>query len=235
MRRVFEREGIEFGRGLSFFDAIFGFAITVLVVSIDPPPAKSWTSLSALLDSGLGNQLTCFAISFVVIAVFWRSNTQLLGRFRAMDSALIISNLVTVAFVVLLPFSTQGISDPELYGMPLPTALYAVNVALAILSQSVTAEIARARGLLIDDVPRSAWWAARIDVFAKIAVFLASVPVAFFFGSHWAQISWLSLIVIGQLTGRWSERVAQDADPDPESPAASDPGTAALPDNRPPE
>ncbi|UOQ59042.1 TMEM175 family protein [Leucobacter rhizosphaerae] len=228
MRRVFEREGIEFGRGLSFFDAIFGFAITVLVVSLDPPPAKSWTSLTALLDSGLGNQLTCFAISFVVIAVFWRSNTQLLGRFRAMDSTLIISNLVTVAFVVLLPFSTQGISDPELYGMPLPTALYAVNVALAILSQSVTAEIARARGLLIDDVPRSAWWAARIDVFAKIAVFLASVPVAFVFGSHWAQLSWLSLIVIGQLTGRWSERVAQDAE------AASDPGSAAPPDNRPP-
>ena len=211
MRRVFDREGVEFGRGLSFFDAIFGFAITVLVVSIDPPEAKAWTSLTALLESGLGNQLTCFAISFVVIAVFWRSNTQLLGRFRAMDQALITSNLVTVAFVVLLPFSTQGISDPALYGMPLPTAPYAVNVALAILSQSITAEIARARGLLIDDIPPSAWWAARIDLLAKIGIFLLSVPIAFVFGSHWAQLSWLLLIVVGRVTGRWSERVAQRA------------------------
>lgn len=211
MRQVFDREGVEFGRGLSFFDAIFGFAITVLVVSIDPPGAKSWTSLSALMDSGLGNQLTCFAISFVVIAVFWRSNTQLLGRFKAMDATLITSNLVTVALVVLLPFSTQGISDPELYGMPLPTALYAVNVALAIVSQSITAEIARSRGLLIDDVPPSAWWAVRIDVYSKAAVFLISVPIAFVFGSHWAQWSWLSLIVLGLVTGRWSERVAQRA------------------------
>ena len=211
MRRVFDREGVEFGRGLSFFDAIFGFAITVLVVSIDPPEAKAWTSLTALLESGLGNQLTCFAISFVVIAVFWRSNTQLLGRFRAMDQALITSNLVTVAFVVLLPFSTQGISDPALYGMPLPTALYAVNVALAILSQSITAEIARARGLLIDDIPPSAWWAARIDLRSKIGIFRLSVPIAFVFGSHWAQLSWLLLIVVGRVTGRWSERVAQRA------------------------
>lgn len=214
MRRVFEREGVEFGRGLSFFDAIFGFAITVLVVSLDPPPAASWVSLATLMDSGLGNQLTCFAISFVVIAVFWRSNTQLLGRFRAMDSTLITANLVTVACVVLIPFSTQGISDPKLYGLPLPTALYAVNVALAILSQSVTAEIARARGLLIDDAPRSAWWAMRIDVLCKIAVFLVSVPIAFVFGSQWAQLTWLLLIVLGRITGRWSARVADRAGAD---------------------
>lgn len=211
VRRVFEREGDEFGRGLSFFDAIFGFAITVLVVSIDPPEAKAWTSINALMDSGLGNQLTCFAISFVVIAAFWRSNAQLLGRFRAMDSTLITSNLVTVAFVVLIPFSTQGISDPELNDLPLPTALYAVNVALAILSQSITAEIARARGLLVDEVSRSAWRASRVDVLSKIAVFLLSVPIAFACGSRWAQLSWLLLIVLGRVTGRWSERVAQRA------------------------
>jgi hypothetical protein len=102
-----------------------------------------------------------------------------------------------------------------------------VNVALAILSQSVTAEIARARGLLIDDVPRSAWWAARIDVLAKIAVFLVSVPIAFMLGSHWAQLSWLSLIVIGQLTGRWSERVARTAAPLPPGASATSAASAA--------
>lgn len=211
MSQVFEREGVEFGRGLSFFDAIFAFAITVLVVNIEPPPAKDWKNLAALMDGGLGNQLLCFAISFVVIAVFWRHNTQLMRRFRGTDSTALSANILTAGFVVLIPFSTQGISDPELYGNPLPTAIYAVNVALAILAQALTLEIGRARGLLVDDIPRAAWWANRIDVLAKVGVFVASIPIAYLFGSRWGQLSWLLLIVVGRLTGAWSDRVAERA------------------------
>ncbi|QIK63652.1 DUF1211 domain-containing protein [Leucobacter viscericola] len=211
MSQVFEREGVEFGRGLSFFDAIFAFAITVLVVNIEPPPAKDWQNLATLMDGGLGNQLTCFAISFVVIAVFWRHNTQLMRRFRGMDSVALSANILTAGFVVLIPFSTQALSDPEIYGNPLPTAVYAVNVTLAILSQMLTLEIGRARGLLVDDIPRAAWWAGRIDVLIKAAVFLASIPVAYLFGARWGQLSWLLLIVAGRVSGRWSDRVADRA------------------------
>ena len=64
-QRRFVREGAEFGRGLGFFDAIFGFAITLLVVNIEPPPAEAWASLSTLLDHGFGTKLLGFAISFV--------------------------------------------------------------------------------------------------------------------------------------------------------------------------
>ncbi len=66
----FKREGQEFGRGLGFFDAMYGFAITLLVANIVLPPASDWTSLSKLLAGGLGTQLVGFLISFVVIAMF---------------------------------------------------------------------------------------------------------------------------------------------------------------------
>ncbi|HET8779905.1 MAG TPA: TMEM175 family protein, partial [Agromyces sp.] len=49
------RDSVEFARAVAFFDAVYAFAITLLVVNMDPPVASDWTSLGALLDSGLGS------------------------------------------------------------------------------------------------------------------------------------------------------------------------------------
>src|SRR5690606_9997728 len=100
----FGREGAEFGRGLGFLDAIYGFAITLLVANIDLPPSDAWRDASALLDSGIGTQLLGFLISFVVIALFWRNNTALLAGFRGIDGAVIAANLVLACLIVLIPF-----------------------------------------------------------------------------------------------------------------------------------
>jgi len=53
--------GSEFDRGVSFFDAIYGFAITLLITAVDVPSAKAWHSVHALLRSGVGNQIVGFA------------------------------------------------------------------------------------------------------------------------------------------------------------------------------
>lgn len=200
--RVFGRDGAEFGRGLGFFDAIYGFAITLLIANIDPPPPEAWRDLPTLLSSGLGSQLLGFAISFAVIAVFWRHNTVMLARFKAFDGAIITANLVTAALIVFIPFTTQGISDPELAGYPLPTALYAVNVALAIVAQGVMYELGRSRRLLADPVTPAATRALRLDLLAQVTVFALSILLAYTAGPSWAQLSWALLVPIGMLSGR---------------------------------
>ena len=215
VERIFGREGAEFGRGLGFFDAIYGFAITLLIANLDLPPASEWTSVSTLLSSGLGDQLLGFAISFIVIAIFWRYNTVLLARFRGFDSAVISANLVTAGLIVFIPFTTQGISDPEISEYPLPTALYAINVALAILSQGVMVEFGRAHGLLVEPMTRAGARAARIDILAQVGVFALSIPLAYLAGPTWAQASWALLIPVGIVSGRWSARVARRADSSP--------------------
>lgn len=206
-QRRFVREGAEFGRGLGFFDAIFGFAITLLVVNIEPPPAEAWASLSTLLDHGLGTKLLGFAISFVVIAAFWRANTEILSRFKAIDSAVITSNLFTMGLIVLIPFTTQGISEFSDY--PLAVSLYACNVALAILSQGITLEVGGARGLLTDVYSPALIRVARIDTLVKVAVFLLSIPVAYLIDPNWAMTAWALLLVLGPILGNWAKRVAQ--------------------------
>ena len=210
-KRWFDREGTEFGRGIGFFDAIYGFAITLLISNLDLPPAEAWASVDTLLNSGLGDQLLAFGISFVVIAVFWKSNANLMSRFRGIDSPVIVANLLSAGLVVMLPFTTQGISEAGLSDLPLPTALYAVNVALAILAGQLVFEVGAARSLLVDPASPGVRWAWRADALAQVAVFAASIPVAYLAGADWGRATWLALVVISPLTGRWAARVAEGA------------------------
>lgn len=208
-RKVFEQDGTVFGRGLGFFDAIYGFAITLLIANVDMPPAQAWSSLSTLLDHGLADQLLGFFVSFVVIAVFWRHNADLLGDFRGMDGVIITMNLAAAALIVLLPFTTQGISDPGVSDYPLATALYAINITLLILSQMALMEVGRARGLLEEQSTPAVRRAIRIDLGAQAGVFLLSIPVAYLIAPEVARLSWLVVLpVVATLTGRWSARVA---------------------------
>lgn len=197
---------MEFGRGVSFFDAIYGFAVTMLIANVDAPPAQAWRSLEALAASGVSQQLLGFVLSFVVIVVFWRLNVRLTRRLRGMDAATMRINLVATGLAVLIPFTTQGISDTDTADLPLPTILYAVNIALMALMQTLMYQVARARGL--ERVPTSQSANRRSLVAALItpAVFLASVPVALTAGASAAKLTWALLIVLGPLSGVWATR-----------------------------
>lgn len=233
-RRSFHRESAEFDRGLGFFDAIYGFALTLLIANLDVPGPEGWASIPALLSGGLGSQLLGFVISFIVIAVFWKANYDLIGRFAGVNGIVIVWNLVTAGLIVFIPFTTQGMSNSETEALPLPNALYAINIALAILSQMAMFEAARRNGLVADEPPRAGLWAQRADSLAKVAVFAASVPVAFLAGGEWAKYTWMTLIVIGPLTGLWSDRVVRAAEA-AAAPAASPKGAEpAAPADRPP-
>ncbi len=211
VQRWFGREGTEFGRGISFFDAIYAFAITLLITNLDVPPAEAWQDLGTLLGSGLGDQLLGFVISFLVIAAFWKGNADLMSQFRGLDGAAIAANLLTAGLVVLLPFTTQGISDPHLSDLPLPTALYAVNVAAALIAQHLVFEIGCRRGLLEVQYTVREQWAWRLDALAQVAVFAVSIPIAFLVDPQWAWLTWALLIVISPLSGNWVARVNKHA------------------------
>ena len=203
----YERDTIEFARAFTFFDAVYAFALTLLVVNVDPPEAASdWTSLAALLGSGLGWQLLGFAISFVVIAVFWRVNHRVVALFRAVSPSILVANLVAIAFVVLIPFSTQGISDVETADQPLAIAIYAVNISCAVLAQSAIFYVARHDGMLSHPLPRRADHARFLDTLTTPLVFLASIPIAYAFGADWGRATWALLILVGPLSGRWATR-----------------------------
>lgn len=207
-RGVFRRSSAEFDRGISFYDAIYGFSATLLVANIDAPPPAAWHDIASLAATGVGGQLVGFALSFVVIVVFWRVNVRFVRRIAAMDAVTTTMNLVAAGLVILIPFTTQGMSDPSSVSYALPTVIYAVNIALASLAQLAMLEVAHARGLLTAPMTRRENAILLLDVLPTPVVFALSIPVTLALGGEAGKLSWLSLLVIGPLTGALARRAA---------------------------
>jgi uncharacterized membrane protein len=196
-RWVFDRDTVEFGRAINLIDAIFGFTLTLLVTNLQVPPANAWVSVKALLSTGLGDQLLSFLISFVVVVGFWVTNHQALGSFRALDSPTVRICLYLVCLVIFVPFTTKAISDkitsPDQANLPLPTALYAANIAAIVLATVALILVGRARGLAGPELPVPGMIAHSLAV---AIVFLLSIPIAYRFGPDVARRTWFSLLVV---------------------------------------
>lgn len=198
---VYVRDSSEYGRSLGFFDAIYGFALTLLIANLDIPPAAAWASVPALLDA-VGSQLLGFLISFVVIVFFWRSNSRLVARLKGLDSRAVMCNIVLAGLIIFIPFTTQGISDGDLTALALPVSLYALNLAAAILVEIAMFQGALRRGLSITPVSPRARRAELLDALVNPVILLASVPVALLWGGTVAKYVWLLMLIASPISGR---------------------------------
>ncbi|QTX04015.1 TMEM175 family protein [Agromyces archimandritae] len=209
----YARDSLEYGRAVAFFDAAYAFALTLLVVNVEPPPASAWGSLPALLDAGLGGHLLGFAMSFLVVAVFWRLNHWLLSAMAGLTTLLIVVSFVALACVVLIPFTTQGLSDPATSGTPLAVALYAIDVSAAGIANSALYWCARAQGMLRVRLSPRIEILRLFDAVCAVGVFLASIGVAYIWGADAARWSWLTLIPLAVLSSALRRREARRTAP----------------------
>jgi uncharacterized membrane protein len=205
----YKRDDSEFDRAVAFIDATFAVALTLLVTTLDlHPEPKAWNSASAFYD-GLGSQLVAFAISFLVIAGYWLSHYRLVATFTAIDIRIIVVNLVLLATIVILPFSTESAGDPGINELAIPTVLLAVNVAAVSSAFTLLYVQARQRRLLkVDPSPSEFFWTA-LAFLAPAAIFLVSVPIALLVSPTAAQLSWLALVVVNPIFGVASSRSKQ--------------------------
>lgn len=92
-KRGFRWRGHEVSRLEGLADAVFGFAITLLVVSLEVP--KTFTELMAMMN-GLG----AFAISFAMLFIVWFNHYRFFRRYGLQDNLTIWLNALLL-FVVL--------------------------------------------------------------------------------------------------------------------------------------
>jgi len=85
----------------AFSDAVFGFAITLLVVSLEVP-----NSFDELMQVMRG--LPVFAVTFAILLMIWQEHHNLFKRFPSMDGATIWLNgallFVVVSYIYPLKF-----------------------------------------------------------------------------------------------------------------------------------
>ena len=90
-------------------DAIYAFAMTLLVTTLEIPTATNLTR-SFTVDTILLHLLPDFInyfIAFVLLATFWWINHVRFHYLRSTDKTLIIINVLSLSFVALIPFTTH--------------------------------------------------------------------------------------------------------------------------------
>jgi TMEM175 potassium channel family protein len=208
----YSREESEFDRAIGFFDATFALALTLLVTTLDVSGERSvWESLGSL-DDEVGSQFIAFAIAFALIANYWLVHHRLIASFDALDTPVIVANLFLIAAIVLLPFSTEAVGDPEIDDLALPTAVFALDVAAASMMLTIIYWLAWKRDLLRSRPSRAELRANLVASVVPAVIFVVSIPIAYLASATAAKLSWLSLIILNRLSSPRRRSKAESPD-----------------------
>jgi uncharacterized membrane protein len=185
-----EENEIEFSRIVAFSDGVFAIAITLLVLNLGVDEGVKGGELGSVLWNQ-HQDLFAYALSFAVIGRFWIVHHRFFGEVTGFDSRLIWLNLFYLAWIVLIPFSSQVFGDYG--GTTAAEVLYAGNLVGVMLSGTLLFADAQRAGLTSTESAearegrRHALWIA--------LVFAASIPIAFANPSL-APYCWLALFVV---------------------------------------
>jgi uncharacterized membrane protein len=207
---AYPRRSLEFERFAFFSDAVYAIALTLLVVGIAVPTLSDVRSSGEMWDVlvDLGPEFASFFVGFAVIGRYWLAHHRFVAVLAAVDSRLMLVNLLYLAFVAFLPFPTALVGRYEENFVAF--AFYAVMLAVISALETVLFVVALRRDLLAVAVSRTV---ARQGVVAStlpVAVFLISIPLALAFGSTLALFSWLLIWPLEALLDRyWPEAAAK--------------------------
>lgn len=184
---------------ISFSDAVFAFAITLMALSIEIPDLPLDLTQSELLERlyGLYPQFEDYIISFAVIAIFWMSYHQVFNHIKGSHISIVYLNLLFLLLITLLSLSTSIVTNYSSYQVP-----YIIYCILVIMTSSLLVLI---------------WWYATNQhrlvakdlnvLFIKGTFFgLLSIPIVFvisiaisFIDLDIAQYFWLAIIPVNVL------------------------------------
>ncbi len=184
-----EENEVEFSRIVAFSDGVFAIAITLLVLGLGVPKHLHGESLAEALW-GQRQSLFAFALSFAVIGRFWVVHHHFFGDVVGFDGRLLGLNLFYLAWIVLIPFSSEVLGDHG--GETAAVVLYAANLGGVTLVGLLMSTDAHRAGLAQTE-PAVAKVLQRRSAFVAL-VFLASIPVAFL-DAGLAPYMWLALFL----------------------------------------
>jgi uncharacterized membrane protein len=194
-----EENEIEFSRIVAFSDGVFAIAITLLVLNLGVGEGVKDGELGTVLWNH-HQDLFAYALSFAVIGRFWLVHHRFFGEVTGFDSRLIWLNLFYLAWIVLIPFSSQVLGDYG--GTTAAEVLYAGNLVGVVLSGTLLFADAQRAGLTNTDSAEAR--EGRRHALLIALVFAASIPVALV-NPDLAPYCWLVLFLV-PVAGRIGRR-----------------------------
>ena len=188
---------LEYDRVLFFSDAVFAIAITLLVVDIRVPQVVEHAGQELRKSEG---KILSFAISFLVIGLFWMGHHRLFRYITALDRSLIFLNLLFLGTIAFLPYPTALLFAGNTK-QPANPVFYASCVAGAGLLELAVWLYATRKGLVPASVPLTVRRYELAQLLPTPVVFLLSIPVAFI-APGVAPFTWILLVPIGRILPR---------------------------------
>ncbi|MBN9318651.1 MAG: hypothetical protein BGN86_13945 [Caulobacterales bacterium 68-7] len=180
------------GRMAALTDGVVAIAMTLLMLDIRLPEAiahgpVSWPQLLAVRE-----QVAAYAMSFLVVGLFWLIHVQRFRNLVRPSSRLFWLNLAFLLVIGLVPFTTSLLASS---GGATAVQLYAGVMALASLLLGVMGLHVQTAGLDREDGGKGALTVASLRAFTTTGVFLLSIAVSLW-NVEAARWSWILLAVV---------------------------------------
>lgn len=190
MSRFDEQHGEEreIARIASFSDGVFAIAITLLALDLQIPDELSAARLDPTLVA-MWPKFLSFALSFVIIAAYWRVHHRIFRWLVRYDDRFVRINLLVLFTIVFLPFPTSVLGE---YGdTRVGVMFYAAALAVSGFATSGLWYYMTQGNRLVASTMDQAY-SRRIFVQSLVTpvMFAASVPVALV-GPGFAQYVWV--------------------------------------------
>lgn len=183
--------GKDLSRILAFTDGVFAIAITLLVLQVEVPSNLNSNADFVNELDGLLPDLFAFAISFIVIGIFWINHHRLMRMVREYNHRLIGMTMLYLFWVVLLPFSSQLIGEYS-SEVTLGVVFYIVNLALIALAQALMI-----RTIIRHRLGDPKWtWQLESSLKSSLfmfGVFTLTAPLGLLLGG-WTPLLWFILL-----------------------------------------
>ncbi len=195
-------------RLISFSDAVFAFAITLLAIDIRLPALPANVSDGEVFNHllALGPKYYVFGISFLTVGLYWLGHHRMFQHIVRCDIILLLLNLLLLMFIAFIPFPLSVMVDN--YYNRTAGVFYALTIAVTGLVSAGMWLYASAGGrLLAYNLDRPSFLRSTlVGFFLTPTLFLLSAALVLWnpFLAHilWSLIALVSFIIT-LLSRKW--------------------------------
>ncbi len=196
-------------------DGIYAVAMTLLVIDLKLPEGVHIGSEDDLVAAlaHLIPRAIAWIISFMVLAIFWTGHHRVFAHVRRADGFLTALNLLQLAFVTLMPFSSALSGE---HGSRVTSqVVFSTNMALlAITALVIARHVHRHPELGATPMPVARYRGARLRILGVILISVVAVVIAAIV--QWpgmGNMAFMLMAVINPLSRRLERRAATGGAP----------------------
>jgi TMEM175 potassium channel family protein len=198
-------EGRDLSRLAAFTDGVFAIAITLLVLGLSVPQGDHDVNRRVLAE---WPDLGAYFLSFAVVGRFWLVHHRFFETLRGFDAQLVRLNMAFLAFLVLVPYTTELLGDHA--DDTIAAVVYALVLGvIGSINWLMIRHTVRREHVREEARPAAEPLAGRAALVVP-AVFFASIPVAFL-NAHAAEAMWVLLFFLWPARRRRLQRTLGDS------------------------